>query len=489
MKLRWTIILLLAVALLSFVIWLTPFGPAIEDMVPKGTALVVKFSNPVKTMEILDRAGVFMQVLNFYKLKPLPSQVQLALVANKLVIILGKHPNTGERFLIFAFDYSPTTKFISLKERGGVYRSGELFCFSERACAKKLGRYMLAGTKADLESYLSALKNGLVEDDAVIENLKTSLDRGEMALFLFSFESIVETLKGAGDLDLSLLVDSKSFAGMGIFGNVDETGIHIFGEIFSRAGKQALKLDASKKLPLLEPTKTVVSLSFNIGSTGLFTKMFERALGVQTEGGGLSAQLRRMVISSFVSTLSGKAAAALAKNGTSWALELSRPEEMRSYLALLKRNLTGEDEFDSDRIELVFPSKNRTVICEGKWLVIGSEPEAAKALLTQIKSAQVGGPYGLWLSFWTPVIATDGPTMIYIYGQKSNLIKGYFPKAMIPRLPLAKEISRSKVFKLIVRIIYYGVLTFAVALIGLSIYKLAKPLKRQQERQPLSKKA
>lgn len=489
MKLRWTIILSLAVALLLFVVLLRPFGPAIDDMAPKGTVFVATFSNPAKTMEVLDRSGVFMQVLDFYKLKPLPSQVQLALIANKLVVIFGRHPQTKDRFLVFAFDYSPTTKLISLKEKGGIYRSGELYCFSDKACAKKHGRYMLAGTKADLESYVSALTAGLVEDEAAVANLKNVFVRSEITLFLFSFEPVVEALKEAGDLDLSLLVDPKSFAGLGIFGDIDETGIHIAGEIFSRTGKQVLKLDASKNLPLLEPTKTKMSLAFNLGSVKTLENMFERALGVRTEGDGVAAQLRKMVIESFVSTLSGKAAAALTKTGTSWALELSRPEEMRSYLALLKRNLTGEDEFDSNRIELVFPPKNRTVICEGKWLVIGSQRDAASALLAEIKSAQVGGPYGLWLSFWAPVVEVDGPTMIYIYGQKSNLIKGYVPKAMVPKLPLAKEISRSKTYKLVVRFIYYGALTLAIALIGLSVYKLSKLSRPRRERRPSSRKA
>jgi len=489
MKLRWTIIFGISIVFFAFVIWFRPFGPSISDMAPKGTALVASFSNPAKTMEILDRAGVFTQLVKFYNVKPLPSQVLLALMADRLLIIFGKNLTTNDKFMVFALDYGPAARLFRLKESGQMHRVGELLCFSEMACAKKFGRYMLAGSQVALESYASALKSGTIDDPAEVENLKSLASRGEFALFLASFDPLVEGLKKAGDLDLSLLVDAKSFAGMGVFGNLDETGLQITGEIFSRTDKSVFKLDSTQKLPLLEPKKSAISLSFDIDSPKLFEKLFAKTLNVRTEGTDVGAKLKQLVLQSFVGTLSGKLCASLAKGGTAWALELARPDEMRSYLALLKRSVTGESESDTERLELTFQNSTRAVISEGKWLVIGSDKGAAETLLEQITKADVGGPYAFWASFWTPGVATDGPTMVYIYGPKSNLIKGYVPKAMIPRLPLAREILHAKRYKLAAHIIYYGVLALSIGLVVTSGYKLFKLSRPHRERRPSNKKA
>jgi len=489
MKLRWTLMLVFSLVFLGFVLWFRPAGPPIGKMVPEGTMLVASFSNPAETMELLDRSGVFTQIAETYDLKLKPNQVQLAMAAFNLAVIMGKHPATGDRFLVFALDYGPTIRFFSLKERPGLYRAGELLCFSESACAKKMGRYMLAGTQKDLESYIGALDAGLLDDPAVVASLSRFFGRGRVALFVTDVAPLSEVFKRASDLDISLLVDFESFAGVGLAGELDESGLHLAGELFSRGGGRVLKLDPTRKLKLVDPVRTQASLSFRLESTQLFKELFARALGVGGGGRGALAQMQQMVIDSFVGTLSGSVAAAVSQDGSSWALELSRPEEMRSYLALVKRSMTGESELASDYIELVLPDGERTVVSKGDWLVIGSDRDAAATLLGQLEQADTGGPYALWASFWIPGIATDGPAMVYLHGEGANLVEGYVPKAMVETLPTAPEIARAKRYKLVARIVYLSVLAIALALVGLSVYKLARLARPRRERRPSSRTA
>ena len=489
MRLRWTIVLVLSVAFFCFVLWFEPAGPSIEKMVPKGTVLVAAFSNPARTMETLDRTGMFSQIAEAYNLKLRPRQVQLAMAAYRLVIIAGRNPNTLRKFAVFAFDYGPTIRMFSLKERPGLYRAGELLCFSEKACAKKQGRYMLAGTRANLESYLDAVKQGLLDDETLVTNLKNFFARDEITLFVVSLKPVIDAFKAASDLDLSLLINTDSFAGIGIAAHIDETGLNAAGEIFSRDGRPVFRLDSTKKLALVEPAGAQVSLSFRLESIDLFEQLFANALNMKLNTGGMIGQLRKLIIESFVSTLSGEVAAALTSEESAWALNLARPDEMRSYLELVKRSLTGDLSPSGDRIEFTLPKGERTVIYEGDWLVVGTSDRAAKALMKLLKQADTGGPYALWASFWIPGIATDGPAMVYIKGKNARFIEGYVPKAMVPTLAPAPEIVRAKRYKLVARIIYALALALALWMAGLSIYKLVRYARPRQERQPSNRTA
>ncbi|HDH96701.1 MAG TPA: hypothetical protein ENF73_03130 [Proteobacteria bacterium] len=161
---------------------------------------------------------------------------------------------------------------------------------------------------------------------------------------------------------------------------------------------------------------------------------------------------------------------------------------MRSYLALVKRSLTGVSEMGADEIELEMPA-GRTVISRGDWLVVGTDRKIADAFMTHLERADVGGPYALWASFWIPGVATDGPAMVYLYGEHANLIKGYAPKAMVPALPTAPQIARAKRYKLVARTVYLLVLAVALGLVGLSIYKLVRLSGPRRERQPSNRTA